>query len=245
MKLVERKNKLTDGFGVYLEDIKQDDICYSNLEGRPNTYSAYYDPNKAPEHHITLWFKEYDEGDMDILNQLRAVNVNISGPRNEYEMIMNSTSQSDYIKAMQEELLSNKALAAEMKKHNKYSVKFKAYPKVREYERTDYATGEVTVVKEQKPKVMMRTQNGNKSTRLDADQFKFVDGGNIAEMNFKFHLFKYNEHQPNTIPVLDEVYVVAQERDTYQEDDYLEKRMEEKYGALPSVDEAVEELPFN
>lgn len=245
MKLVERKNKLTDGFGVYLEDIKQDDICYSNLEGRPNTYSAYYDPNKAPEHHITLWFKEYDEGDMDILEQLRAVNVNISGPRNEYDMIMNSKSQSDYIKNMQEELLSNKALAAELKKHNKYSVKFKAYPKVREYERTDYATGAVTVVKDQKPKVMMRTQNGNKATRLDADQFKFVDSGNISEMNFKFHLFKYNEHQPNTIPVLDEVYVVAQERDTYQEDDYLEKRMEEKYGALPSVDEAVEELPFN
>lgn len=244
MKLVERKNKLTDGFGVYLEEIKQDDICYSNLEGRPNIHSIYYDPNKAPEHHITLWLKEYDESDMDILKALQAVHVNISGPRNEYDMIMNSKSESDYIKKMQEELLSNKALATELKQKNKYSVKFKAYPKVRTFEQQDYTNGAVNVIQEQRPKVMIRTQNG-KSTRLNAEQFKFVDGSNISEMNFKFHLFKYNEHQPNTIPVLDEIYVVVQERDTYQEDDYLEKRMDEKYGALQNVDQQEEELPFN
>jgi len=241
MKLVERKNKLTDGFGIYLEEITQDDICYSNMEGRPNTRSPYYDPNKKPAHYITLWFREYVDEDMEILKAFQDVHVVINGPRSEYDIIMKSKSESQYIKQMQEELMQNKKLANELQQRFKYSVQFKAYPGTRNVRRVDRQTGVEYYEEVEKPRVMMRTQSGP-SISVAQKSFNLIDSARIAEMNFKFHLYQWDERKPDCIPVIDELFIVTQERDVYEEDDYLERRMNEKYGA--PMEAAEEEAPF-
>ena len=243
MKLVERKNKLTDKYGIYLEEITQDDICWSNMEGRPNMNSPFYDPNKKPAHYITLWFKEYDPNDMAILKAFQDVHVVINGPRSEYDIIMKSKSESQYIKQMQEELMQNKKLADEYKQRRKFTVQFKAYLGTKNVRRTDRQTGEEYYEEVEKPRVMMRTQSG-KARSVAQKNFNLIDSARIAEMNFKFHLYQWDERKPDCVPAIDDLYIVTQERDVYEEDDHLEQweaKANEKYG-VPSRDE--EEAPF-
>jgi hypothetical protein len=65
MKLTERTR------GLFLEDIKQTEIRFAHMSGKP-TGSKYDDPNK-PKYEYVVWID-----DQDILNRLKEMNITIS-----------------------------------------------------------------------------------------------------------------------------------------------------------------------
>lgn len=71
MKFTERSN------GLYLEDIRQRDIRFSNLAGRL-TGSVYEDPSR-PAHVLVLWLND----SLDIIDQLREYGIRIKDKQNE------------------------------------------------------------------------------------------------------------------------------------------------------------------
>lgn len=223
MKFTERSN------GLYLENVKSSDIRFSNLAGRL-TGSIYEDPDK-PKHVLVLWIE--DEQVVDIL---RGYNLNVKEV-NELERIMRGNNED-----RKREVEQDKRLAKELANTTRYSLEFKAYPKVR----TNRNTGK----KEQYPKVMLRT-TGN-TVRLEAGSFGVADSAHVDNIDIRFHPWQYDDRKPMCVAVLDEVWVTVDESagevdDSYFDDKYgySDLAAEEAYADEVAANEPDEEdIPF-
>lgn len=212
MKFTERSA------GLFIEDIRSEDVRYSNLAGRL-TGSIYEDPNK-PQHVYILWLKSPEL--VDIFRQL-GVNVKET---NEYDRIMNSTSESESVKKRREELMSNPKLAKEAQETVEYSVRFKTYPKMRARRN---GNGE-----EQYPKIMLKTETD--TVPLEAASFGLADSSAVSMVSadMRFHLFEYDPRKPR-IAVLDELWITVNETAGEKDSSYLA----EKYGYIEE-----DQVPF-
>jgi hypothetical protein len=222
MKFTERSN------GLYLENIKSSEIRFSNLAGRL-TGSVYEDPNK-PKHVLVLWIE-----DEKIVDVLRGYNLNVKEV-NELERIMRGSNED-----RKREVEQDKRLAKELANTTRYSLEFKAYPKVR----TNRSTGK----SEQYPKVMLRT-TGN-TVRLEAGSFGVVDSAHVDNIDIRFHPWQYDDRKPDCVTVLDEVWVTVDESagevdDSYFNDKYgySETDAEEAYADAVAASEDDEDVPF-
>lgn len=107
----------------------------------------------------------------------------------------------------------------------RYSLKFKAYPRIR----TNFRTG----MEEVYPRVMLKTK---KNDRLDIDHFGLIDTCTLSNLAIKFHAYEnpYDSTKPS-VAVIDELWAVSDQSAGVVDDEYLE----EKYG-----DHDDEEMPF-
>lgn len=108
---------------------------------------------------------------------------------------------------------------------SRFSVQLKAYPKMR----VNRNTGK----EEQYPKVMMSTTEN--TVRLEVGSFGLVDGLHVESVDIAFHTWQYNQHKPDCIAVIDELWAKVDEGAGETDDRYLA----EKYGY-----EEEEEVPF-
>lgn len=168
-----------------LEGIEKKDIRFSNLAGRM-TGSEYDNPDK-PQHVFIVW--------------------------------LNDPNLAEYFKA--EQGLKVKEIEREVKDENGdvtgtalfYSLRFKAYPKMR--------PNRITGREEQYPKVIMKTTN--EAARLQSGSFGLVDSANVKNIDIRYHLYTYKK---DTIAVIDELWCVVDETAGEVDDTYLA----EKYG---------------
>lgn len=189
MKLTERQS------GLFLEEIKKDDIRFANLGGRL-TGSRYDDPNK-PKHEYVVWID-----DPVILDKFKDMNVTIS------ERVDEESGES------------------------RYSVRFKAYPRV--------SVSRLTGKEEQRPKVLLKT--GDNAVRLAKESFGLVDSAFVKEVYIRFHLYQYDERKPDCIAAIDELWCVVDEKAGFVDDSYLEEKL--GYYEEDSAPGEGEEVPF-
>lgn len=212
MKFTERS------MGLFLEDIAPDDIRYSNLAGRM-TGSIYDDPSK-PQYVYILWLKS-----PELVDIFRSIGVDVK-ETNEYDRIMNSTSESDSVKKRRDELLGNPKLAQEAKEAAEFSVRFKTYPKMRKKRN---GNGE-----EQYPQIMLKTEKD--VVQLEAPSFGLADSAasTMIKADMRFHLYEYDPRKPR-IAVLDELWIRVNETSGERDSSYLA----EKYGYIEE-----DQVPF-
>lgn len=96
----------------------------------------------------------------------------------------------------------------------KYSIKFKAYPKIR--------VNRVTAREEQYPKVVLKTLNN--MVRLNSESFGLVDSANIEKVDIKFHPWQYDRRSPNCVAVIDELWVQVNEGAGERDESYLDEK---------------------
>lgn len=173
MKLTERSN------GLYLEDIQQVDIRFSNLAGRL-TGSIYENPDR-PAHVYVLWIT-----DPDIVTALQDYGIRVR------ERVDEETGDV------------------------RYSVQFKAYPKMRMNKRSGK--------EEPNPKIMLKTTGS--TIRLDTDSFGLADSAHIETADLRFHPWQYDDKKPDCVAVIDELWVTVDE--SAGESDYT--YLSEKHG---------------
>lgn len=109
--------------------------------------------------------------------------------------------------------------------HPRHSVQFKAYPK----KRINRDTGK----EEQMPKAMLRTTQN--TVRLESESFGLLDSAHIETVDIRFHFWKYAANKPDSVLVIDEIWLTVDEGAGESDESYLD----EKYGYEE------EELPFN
>ena len=178
--------------GFVLEGIKKDDIRFSNLAGRM-TGSEYDDPER-PQHVFIVWIEN-----------------------------------EDLVRYFADQELNVKEVTREVKDENGdtvgtkvcYSLRFKAYPKMR--------PNRLTGREEPYPKVIMKTTN--EASRINVGSFGLVDAANVDTIDIRYHLYVYKK---DTIGVIDEMWVTVDESAGEVDDTYLS----EKYG----IDDA--EIPW-
>lgn len=193
MKLTERHS------GLFLEEIKREDIRFANLGGRL-TGSKYDDPNR-PKHEYVVWID-----DPVILDKFREMNVTISERVSVDEDTGKDTSR--------------------------FSVRFKAYPKM--------AVNRLTGKEEQRPKVLLKT--GDNAVRLLKESFGLVDSAYVKEVYIRFHLYQYDDRKPDCIAAIDELWCVVDEKAGFVDDSYLEEKL--GYYEEDSAPGEGEEVPF-
>lgn len=189
MKLTERHS------GLFLEEIKREDIRFANLGGRL-TGSRYDDPNK-PKHEYVVWID-----DPVILDKFKEMNVTIS------EKVDEESGES------------------------RFSVRFKAYPKM--------GMNRLTGKEEQRPKVLLKT--GDNAVRLLKESFGLVDSAYVKEVYIRFHLYQYDDRKPDCIAAIDELWCVVDEKAGFVDDSYLEEKL--GYYEEDSAPAEGEEVPF-
>ena len=207
MKLTERGNAL------YLEDITASDLRFANLAGRL-TGSIYEDPDK-PKHVYVVWLDE------ETAAAMRAMNLNVR-EMTEYDRIMKGSNED-----LKMEVESNQKRKKEALDTVRYSVQFKAYPKIR----TNRRSGR----EEQYPKVILKTLEN--MVRLNAESFGLVDSAHIERVDICFHLWQYDKFKSNCVAVIDELWVTVDEGAGEIDEGYLD----EKYGYIEEDNACPEE----
>lgn len=180
-----------------IEEIKRDEIRFSNLAGRM-TGSPYDDPAK-PKHEIVVWID-----DVDILQAFIDNHVKVS---EKHEV------QEDGTEVV------------------RYSVRFKAYPKVK----LNPTNGR----NEQRPMVMLK--NTTNAIRLKAESFGLVDSAVVKDMYIMFHLWQYDQRKPDCVACIDELWCFVDENAGFIDRSYLQ----EKFGYVEE-DSVIEDedVPF-
>ena len=186
--------------GWVLDEIKQERRAQDSDIRYKNLAGLETDPRYKPESTLIIWIDDED---------IREVLTNEFGFN---------------IKPVEKEVKDENGDVVGMA--TRYSLKFKAYPKVR----TNFRTGKEEVY----PRVMLKTK---KNDRLNIESFGLIDSCTLSTMAIKFHSYTnpYDSSRP-AIAVIDEVWAVADSSAGVVDDDYLA----EKYGGY--VDD--EELPF-
>lgn len=120
----------------------------------------------------------------------------------------------------------------------RYSVTFKAYPKMKLNRRT--------MQEEQVPFVLMRTGDGDQ--RLKASAFGLVDSAHVDTVDISFHLWQYDEKKPNCVLSIDELICNVDETAGEVDSSYLRDKYKyvEEVEADMAADEtdSEEEVPF-
>lgn len=98
---------------------------------------------------------------------------------------------------------------------SRYSVRFKAYPKM--------TTNRMTGKSEQRPKVLLKS--GDNAVRLEADSFGLVDSAYVKDVYIRFHLYQYDDRKPDCIAAIDELWCIVDETAGFVDDSYLEEKL--------------------
>ena len=186
--------------GWVLDEIKQERRSQDSDIRYKNLAGLETDPRYKPENVLIIWVDD---------EEIRDVLIN--------EFKFN-------IKPVEKEVKDENGDVVGMT--TRYSLKFKAYPKMR----TNFRTGKEEVY----PRVMLKTK---KNDRLNIESFGLIDSCTLSTMAIRFHAFDnpYDASKP-AIAVIDEVWAVADQSAGVVDDDYLA----EKYGGYAEEDE----LPF-
>ena len=207
MKFNERRGNL------YLEDIEAKDIRFANLAGRL-TGSIYDDPNR-PKREYTIWLE-----DEEMANKMRDYNF-IVKEVNELDRVMRGHNED-----RKREVEQDRKLQKELSEITRYSMKLKAYPKIR----VNRKTGK----EEQYPKVILET-TGSK-VRLEAGTFGLGDSAHVETIDIKFHPWQYDDRKPDCVAVIDELWCTVDEGAGEIDDSFLD----EKHGY--SEDDVADEI---
>lgn len=170
--------------GIVVEGIEKKDIRFSNMAGRM-TGSEYDNPDK-PQHVFIVWVE-----DEDMVRYFADQNLKVKEIERE-------------VKDENGDVVGSKVC---------YSVRFKAYPKMR--------PNKLTGREEPYPKVIMKTSQD--ATRVGIGSLGLIDSANISSIDIRYHLYTYKK---DTIAVIDEMWVLVDETAGEVDDTYLA----EKYG---------------
>ena len=185
--------------GWILDEIRQSKNPMESDIRYKNLAGVESDPRYQPEHVIIVWVDD---------PEIRNVLVN--------ELNFN-------VKEVERQLVDENGDVVGTT--TRYSLKFKAYPKIKE--------NPISGRKQTYPIVIL---NVGKNTRLEAESFKLVDSCSLETMAIRFHAYKnpYDASRP-AVATIDEIRAVADSSAGVIDDSYLD----EKYGGFdddPDVD---------
>lgn len=121
-----------------------------------------------------------------------------------------------------------------------YSVRFKAYPKMR--------FNKLTGKEEQYPRVMLKSSMS--TVRLPLEQFNQADSAYVSSVDIKFHAWQYDQYKQDAVLSIDEIWITLDETAGEYDSSYLaekhgyEDELVEGEVAPGVVVNAAEELPF-
>lgn len=113
-----------------------------------------------------------------------------------------------------------------------YSVRFKAYPKMK--------FNRLTGKEEQYPRVILKSSMS--TVRLPLEQFNQADSAYVSSVDIRFHTWQWNETKPDSIASIDEIWITLDETAGEYDSSYLA----EKHGYEDNLVEGEEEeAPFD